>query len=198
MTTDAEINPEEKEGENLETSDVKDAGLLSEFASYTTLPGLHFVAGPFILIRRILWAILLIVGTGLLISLCIERYGKLTAKATVTMNEDDSDKLIPFPAVTICNLNMLRKDKIIGTEAQTFMDDLVKVHSKEKLINDSSETFNFNLDKIVREAGHDMSEMLLDCTFQQKPCSSNEFFTAVFPKVKFIWYFSYLLLYTLA
>ena len=186
MTTEFEINPEEKQGESLETSDVKDVGLLSEFASYTTLHGLHFVAGPFILIRRILWAILLIVGACLLIFLCTERYHKLTANDSVTTKEHQSGKPIPFPAVTVCNLNMLRKDKIIGTEAQTYMDNLAKVHSKETLINDSNETFNLDLDKIVREAGHDISEMLVDCTFQQKPCFSNEFFTAVFPKVKLI------------
>ena len=189
MTNDVEINPEEKEGESSDTSDVKDvADLLSEFASYTTLHGLHFVAGPFVLIRRILWAILLIVGAAMLISLCIERYCKLTANASVTTKEHQSGKPIPFPAVTVCNLNMLRKDKIIGTEAQTFMDNLAKVHSEEKLINDNNETFNLDLDKIVREAGHDLSEMLLDCKFQQKPCSSNEFFTAVYPKVKLNWY----------
>ena len=188
MTTDVEINPEEKKAESSETSDVNDVGLLSEFASYTSLHGFHFVAGPFIIIRRILWAILLIVGTGLLISLCIERYGKLAAKHSVTTKEYQSTKLIPFPAVTVCNLNMLRKDKIIATEAQTFMDKLAKEHSGEKLRDDSNETFKLNLDKIVREAGHDISEMLLDCTFQQKPCSSNDFFTAVFPKVKLIWY----------
>lgn len=185
MTIDVEVNPEEKKAESSEKSDVKDVGLLSEFASYTSLHGLHFVAGPFILIRRILWAILLIVGTGLLVSLCIERYGKLAAKPSVTTKEQQSAKLIPFPAVTVCNLNMLRKEKIIDTEAQTYMDNLAKVHSKEKLINESNETFNLNLDKVVREAGHDISEMLLDCTFQQKSCSSSEFFTAVFPKVKF-------------
>ena len=196
MTTDVEINREEKKAESSETSDVNDVGLLREFASYTSLHGLHFVAGPFILIRRILWAILLIVGTGLLVSLCIERYGKLAAKPSVTTKEHQSTKLIPFPAVTVCNLNMLRKDKITDTEAQTFMDNLAKVHSKEKLINDSNETFNLNLGKVVREAGHDISEMLLDCTFQQKPCSSSQFSTAVFPKVKLIWYFFHLLLHT--
>lgn len=197
MTTDVEINPDEKKAEGSETSDVKDVRLLSEFASYTSLHGLHFVAGPFILIRRILWAILLIVGTGLLISLCVERYSKLTAKHSVTMKEYQSNKMIPFPAVTVCNLNMLRKDKIIGTEAQTFIDNLAKVHLEEKLRDHSNETFNLNLDKIVREAGHDITEMLLDCTFQQKPCSSNEFFTAVFPKVKLVCYFFHTCCFTL-
>ena len=187
MKTDIEINPKEKEDEPSETSDVKDVGLLSEFASYTTLHGLHFVVGPFILIRRVVWAILVIVGAGFLISLCIERYSKLASNNFVTKKELQRDKEILFPGITVCNLNMLRRDKIVGTEAGKFMDDLVKVHSKEKLINDSNEAFNLDLDKIVREAGHDISEMLLDCTFQQKPCSSNDFFTAVFPKVKLIW-----------
>lgn len=186
MKTDIEINPKEKEDE--ETSDVKEVGLLSEFASYTTLHGLHFVVGPFILIRRVVWAILVIVGASFLISLCIERYGKLAANDSVTKKGLQRDKEVLFPGVTVCNLNMLRRDKIVGTEAGKFMDDLAKVHAKQKLINDSSEAFNLDLDKIVREAGHHISEMLLDCTFQQKPCSSNDFFTAVFPKVKLIWY----------
>lgn len=188
MKTDIEINPKEKEDETSETSDVKDVGLLREFASYTTLHGLHFVVGPFILIRRVVWAILVIVGASFLISLCIERYGKLAANDSVTKKELQRDKEVLFPGVTVCNLNMLRRDKIVGTEAGKFMDDLAKVHSKENLINDSNEAFNLDLDKIVREAGHDISEMLLDCTFQQKPCSSNDFFTAVFPKVKLILY----------
>lgn len=186
MKTDIEINPKEKEDE--ETSDVKEVGLLSEFASYTTLHGLHFVVGPFILIRRVVWAILVIVGASFLISLCIERYGKLAANDSVTKKGLQRDKEVLFPGVTVCNLNMLRRDKIVGTEAGKFMDDLAKVDAKQKLINDSSEAFNLDLDKIVREAGHDISEMLLDCTFQQKPCSSKDFFTAVFPKVKLIWY----------
>lgn len=189
MTTDVEISPEEEEAENSETRDVKDVGLLSEFASYTTLHGVHFVAGPFILFRRVVWAVLLIAGAGFLISQCIERYGKLSSKHSVTVKEVQKNKLVPFPAVTVCNLNMVRKDKIIGTEAQTFIDDLAKLHSKEKLRNDTNETFNLDLDKIVREAGHDISEMLLDCTFQQQSCSSNDFFTAVFPKVNLICYF---------
>ncbi|XP_078346962.1 acid-sensing ion channel 1-like [Oculina patagonica] len=77
---------------------------------------------------------------------------------------------------------MLRREKIIGTEAQTFMDNLAILYSKGKLRNHTNETFNLNLGKIVKEAGHNISDMLLDCSFQQESCSSKEFSIEVFPK----------------
>ena len=69
----------------------------------------------------------------------------------------------------------------------------LKVSKKQKTVLSH---LNLNLDKVARVAGHVISEMVLDCTFQQKPCTSSQFFTAVFPKVKLIWYFFHLLLYT--
>lgn len=87
MMIDVEINLDEKKVEGLEISDVKDVGLLSEFVLYIFLYGFYFVVGLFILIWWILWVILLIVGIGLLILLCVERYGKFVVKYFVIMKE---------------------------------------------------------------------------------------------------------------
>lgn len=87
MMIDVEINLDEKKVEGLEISDVKDVGLLSEFVLYIFLYGFYFVVGLFILIWWILWVILLIVGIGLLILLCVERYSKFIVKYFVIMKE---------------------------------------------------------------------------------------------------------------
>lgn len=87
MMIDVEINLDEKKVEGLEISDVKDVRLLSEFVLYIFLYGFYFVVGLFILIWWILWVILLIVGIGLLILLCVERYSKFIVKYFVIMKE---------------------------------------------------------------------------------------------------------------
>lgn len=190
MPTDVETSVRENESQGSEKHNEKESGLLNEFASYTTLHGVHFVAGPHIVVRRVAWAILIIAGAGFLVLQCIERYQKLSSKDSFTVKELQNNKLVPFPAVTICNQNMLRREKIIGTEAQTFMDNLAILYlAKGKLRNHTNETFNLNLGKIVKEAGHNISDMLLDCSFQQESCSSKEFSIAVFPKVRHIVHF---------
>ena len=165
MASNVKISVPKDEPQSSEKHDAKDSGMLSEFASYTTLHGVHFVAGSYILARRVAWAILIIAGAASLISQFIERYHKLSGKDCFTVKELQNNKVVPFPAETICNQNMLRREKIIGTEAQTFMDNLEKLYSKRKLRNDSSDRFNLNLDKMVKEAGHNISQMLLDCKF---------------------------------
>ena len=49
---------------------------------------------------------------------------KLLEHDSVTVKEQQRGAKILLPAVTICNQNMLRKDKIMGTETQKFMDDV--------------------------------------------------------------------------
>lgn len=183
MSTDVECSKQGKERKSSEKRSESDQGLLDKFASYSTLHGLHFVFDSFVLVRRLAWAILVIAGTGFLIVQCIQRYEKLSSKDTLTLKKLERNKEVLFPAVTICNLNMLVRDKIIGTEAQAFMDDLEALYSKKKLRNDTKGTFNLDLDRIVKKEGHNLTKMLLDCSFQQESCSSKNFSISVFPKV---------------
>ena len=158
--------------------------LLNEFAGYTTLHGLRFILESFSPLRRILWAILMLLGTGTLVFGCFIGFNKLMAHDSVTVKEQQRDKTILFPAVTICNENMMRKDKIMGTKAQQFLDDIESLMFNESLRNDANNTFNLDLAKVVREAGHNITDMLIGCTWQEKMCGPDDFYLFISAQVR--------------
>lgn len=180
----------EASGEEIQTKHanegriVPSSELLDEFASYTTLHGFHFVLGSCSLLRRIVWGVLLLIGLGMLILQCLHGFSKLADKDSVTVKEEQRNETILFPAVTICNLNMLRRDKILGTEAQKFMDDIESLLFGERLSDDENETFTLDLDRVVKEAGHNISEMLLSCAWHGRECGPEDFFMFISLQVR--------------
>ena len=103
-------------------------------------------------------------------------YQKLVMRDSINVKQLQFDKDIVFPAVTICNQNMLRRSKVLRTpEVQTFMDDIESILFHEDVKLDSNETFALNLDEVVKEAGHNISAMLELCYWQGKRCGPNDF-----------------------
>ena len=79
---------------------------------------------------------------------------------------------------------MLRKDKIIGTEAQLFLDDIESLVFNESLRKNPNGTFHLDLDKDVREAGHNITDMLPACFWQGKVCGPENFSLFISAKVR--------------
>ena len=163
---------------------VASSELLDEFASYTTLHGFHFIFESCSLLRRLVWGALVVTGLVLLIMQCLYGFYKLADHDSVTVKGQQRDEKITFPAVTICNLNMLRKDKILGTEAQKFMDDIESVVFGARLNDDANETFTLDLEDVVREAGHNLSQMLFLCLWHGRLCGAKDFFMFVSLQVR--------------
>jgi len=174
---------------------VASSELLDEFASYTTLHGFHFILGSSLLMRRVVWAVLLVTGLAMLIVQCLFGFSKLADHDSVTVREQQRGEKITFLAVTICNLNMLRKDKILGTEAQKFMDDIESVLFGERLNDEANETFTLDLERVVKEAGHNISEMLSLCIWQRRPCGPKDFFMFVSLQVRTLFCYGCFLLH---
>ena len=162
----------------------RSSGLLHEFASYTTLHGFHFILGSCSLLRRAVWAVLLVIGLAMLIMQCLYGFSKLSDHDSVTVKEQQRDKKIVFPAVTICNLNMLRRDKILGTKAQKFMDDMESLLFGGTLNDVANETFTLDLEAVVKEAGHNLSEMLSLCAWHGRLCGPKDFLMFVSLQVR--------------
>ena len=72
---------------------------------------------------------------------------------------------------------MMKRSKILGTDAQTFLDqqDFVKIHVLGKSLMDKEVDPSLNVDEIVTNNSHVLSEMLHECTFQDQECSAANF-----------------------
>ena len=184
--TEPKINDPNKDQEKV-------SALLYNFAGYTTFHGFHFILeSSSHIMRRIFWATSILVAMVVLGFQCVNGVNKLLEHDSVTVKEQQRGAKILLPAVTICNQNMLRKDKIMGTETQKFMDDVdfslfgvFLNESSTQLTMESSrnrnETVNLDLDREVRRAGHNISEMLLLCLSQDRFCRPEDFYVFTSP-----------------
>ena len=167
-----------KEAKEVWASEKEEASrVIKDFGSYTTLHGFHFILDSGSLIRKIIWITLISLGIAFLFIQFRDNYRKLQSREIIISKDLERNKKLLFPAITICNQNMMRKSKIMGTDAQTFLDQQDTL--KYELLGDSlysKETDPaFNIEESVKNNSHDLSEMLKICTWSGRPCSAANF-----------------------
>ena len=151
----------------------KNEKLLKDFSSYTTLHGLHFLFDSQSKVRRLVWVVLLIGCAIVLVVQFQNSWGKYKQYLTITSKEiEKSDKLL-FPAVSICNQNIMKRSKIEGTDAQGYLDQLDYWKHKAGIVaNVSGE---FDIEKAVNESGHKLEDMMKMCTWKGGLCGPHNF-----------------------
>ncbi|KXJ26293.1 Acid-sensing ion channel 3 [Exaiptasia diaphana] len=150
---------------------------LEEFSGYTTLHGLHFVFGSDGAVRRLVWFVLVLAGLGFCIKQLIVSFDRLRDHESVISKAIIPSRQLTFPAVTICNINMMKKSLIEGKDAQVYMDNLntlrsIEIHPKKTLDR------NFDLKKAVEKYGHTAQDMIRTCNWNGKNCSYLNFTTS--------------------
>lgn len=150
--------------------------ILEKFADSVSIHGIRF-ANSRSKIRRIFWTMLVLTFCGLLLSQIIGSYLKLKVNKHITSIEISPSPQLKFPAITICNINMMKKSKVAGTTAQLYLDLLdpkEALNAKNKL-----ETYNVSFD--IREAvlkyGHDAKDLIEFCIWRGKKCTFSNFTT---------------------
>ena len=156
--------------------------LIKNFGSYTTLHGLHFLFDSSSTVRRVLWLILMLVCMVILAITVRGNYLKLRRHESLVTKDIEHSKRLLFPAVSICNQNMLLKSKIQGTDAQLYLDGidyLVPSYSggADTQQAPSGVGASFDIEKAVREAGHNLTAMLKFCSWRGEKCSAENFTT---------------------
>lgn len=152
-------------------------------SGYSTLHGLHFVTGEHRGIgRRVIWFLLMLVGFGFLMKqlYCSTFNYRLKDHIFTTEILDAPVNGQVFPAITICNQNMMRKQDIEGKEAQVYLDELntfknvmiPKSFSKSKNLNST-----FDVKKAVSKYGHTAKKMFKKCSWDGEFCSYRNFTT---------------------
>ncbi|KAM7431426.1 hypothetical protein ABFA07_017989 [Porites harrisoni] len=144
--------------------------LIKNFGSYTTLHGLHFLFESSSAVRRILWIILMVACMLILAFQLKYCYLKLQSHESLVTKDIEYSKSFLFPAVTICNQNMLLKSKILGTDAQKYLDNIDNLKYVSRRINSS-----FNILEVAKEAGHNLTVMMKRCSWRGQRCGPENF-----------------------
>lgn len=169
---------------------------LQAFANSSTLHGMsHIFAYGHMTFRRFLWTLSFLGSLGLLLLVCMDRVSYYFEFPHVTKLDEVAAPNLTFPAVTFCNLNEFRFSKITK-------NDLYHVGELLALLNENYQIANphlaepeilaalkekanfvnfkpkqFNMTDFYNRTGHDISDMLLQCTFRGDVCFPFNFST---------------------
>ena len=159
-----------------------------DFASKSTLHGLHFLFGKRPTLQRTIWLLLLLVMSGLFVwqtSILIISFFEYKVSSRIKII---SERHSVFPAVTICNFNQYRKSALEGNR----LKEIVRLNNP--LYKDNPEPFtwanysyevnNMDMEKTVRSVGHQLKYdndtekgMLYACVWKGQKCSHLNFTT---------------------
>ncbi|KAK2566968.1 Amiloride-sensitive sodium channel subunit alpha [Acropora cervicornis] len=125
--------------------------LLHEFAKETTAHGIGKIDSADSIIWRIFWALAVMAGTGMVIYqgiLLLETYLSKPVKSDIDVTYS---RTVKFPAVTVCNLNMLKKSSVrnfdgakkIIASFDDFMEGKKRDGENEHLPSDSESNTSF-------------------------------------------------------
>ncbi|KXJ28956.1 Acid-sensing ion channel 4 [Exaiptasia diaphana] len=179
-----ETNDKPKQESEKSSTSNKEQKLIEDFGSYTTLHGFHFILDSGSIWRRTLWVLLIILGLGLLIAQIYISLTKLYANEFTVRKSVEVSKSLPFPAVTICNQNMMRKSQIMGTIAQDYLDQLDSLKLSVGGLK-QKEVPSFDVEKMLEKTGHQLTEMVHLCEFTGEKCSAVNDFTPALSSYSF-------------
>ncbi|XP_078362062.1 acid-sensing ion channel 3-like isoform X2 [Oculina patagonica] len=184
MKTNTIPSRDNEEESDQTTNEVGTKKLIKTFGSYTTLHGFHFLSDSNSAIRRIVWLLLMIICLAIMAVNVKENYAKLQRHDSLVTKDVEQSKRLLFPAVSICNQNMLLKTKIRDTDAQFYLDSIDDLKA-EYMGNVTTEQAlhraraSFDIEKTVREAGHNLSTMMKLCMWRGQKCGVENFTTFV-------------------
>ncbi|XP_053265755.1 acid-sensing ion channel 3 isoform X1 [Podarcis raffonei] len=172
---------------------------LQAFARGSSLHGLsHLVAHGSRSLRRLLWALAFGGSLALLALVCAERVAYFLSYPHVTKLDEVAAPNLTFPAVTLCNLNQFRFSKITRNDLYHVGELLALLDARHEVaplgdpqllaaLRDRAnfrgfKARPFDMADFYNRTGHDLAEMLWQCTFRGANCSASNF-TVIFTRL---------------
>ncbi|KAI3374304.1 hypothetical protein L3Q82_006147 [Scortum barcoo] len=169
---------------------------LQAFANISTLHGMsHIFAYGHMTFRRFLWTLSFLGSLGLLMLVCMDRVSYYLEYPHVTKLDEVAATNLTFPAVTFCNLNEFRFSRITRNDLYHVGELLALLNNNYQIANphlaepevlaalkDKANFQNFkpklfNMTDFYNRTGHDINDMLLQCTFRGEDCYPVNFTT---------------------
>ncbi|XP_077581406.1 acid-sensing ion channel 1C isoform X5 [Stigmatopora nigra] len=169
---------------------------LQAFANISTLHGMsHIFAYGHMTFRRFLWSLSFLGSLCLLLLVCMDRVSYYFEYPHVTKLDEVAATNLTFPAITFCNLNEFRFSKITRNDLYHVGELLALLNNNYQIANPHlaepevlaalKEKANFqnfkpklfNMTDFYNRTGHDIGDMLLQCTFRGEECYSVNFTT---------------------
>ncbi|XP_033631955.1 acid-sensing ion channel 2-like isoform X1 [Asterias rubens] len=149
-----------------------------EFGNTTTLHGMRFITNPrHNIVRKIIWACFVIGFMSTLVFVVVDsthRYFNFNVSSIVTVKYVND---LIFPAVTICNYNLLRKSYAREIFGDTVLDSASLFRPIPEANRSSLEDWNIT-DDLIRGA-HQKESMVVECKWRSSVNCTFQNFTQV-------------------
>ncbi|XP_048450820.1 acid-sensing ion channel 3-like, partial [Rhincodon typus] len=159
---------------------------ITVFAESCTLHGINHIFLPGgVTIRRLLWALCFLMSLALFLYQVVDRVDYyIQYHHVTTLDEMDSSSMV-FPAVTLCNQNRLRKSQVTENDVywlsgllgvkEADLPAFLATIGRDSDITSFTPSNSYDMMALFDRAGHDLTEMLLDCRYRSEECQANNF-----------------------
>lgn len=153
----------------------------TRFKRYIEATTAHGVVHIFIgksYIRRVLWLIIVLASASGCLYNCVDRIRFLAGAPTATAITLDRRQEINFPAVTICNLNMLRRDYLeelglIDIVQQILISAEEGLDTCNQSLSRVSNLSNITYKELFIEGKDALESLIIGCNYLGKNCSAD-------------------------
>lgn len=137
----------------------------------------HIFVGKSV-VRRLFWLFIVLSAGGYCLYNISDRIQFLLSNPTTTSTTVVWQESLAFPAVTICNLNNLKRSYLeaAGLDFSSFLEvDFECSLCNQSAINDTVGAKGLNITRILLEGGHKVEDLISDCNFNGQRCSVDNF-----------------------
>ena len=167
------------------------------FKKYVQSTTVHGVVHIFVgksKIRRFLWMLIVLgAGMGCVYNIC-NRIAKLAEGATTTTTSILEPESVNFPAVTLCNLNFIKKSFLDDVNVPPNVVELIQnvLYGSEAAVNKEcnkhqnqtesiNTTYNKSYPDLLWYGRHTAEKMILHCWFIDQTCNASDFIPTFTP-----------------